>query len=237
LAPEDASAYAVRGYLRFVLGWDWRGALADFERSLKINGADHVTLRRYSTVLAGLGRVGEATAIATRAADLDPLSGPTWSIKGLYAAVNGQFDIADDAFNHGLELIPNGAGIIEYLAGMRLTQGRFADALAVASRLPDGPARLQMFACAQWGLGHSAESSRALEDLKSRYGPISPFRVAWAYSCRGDLNATFAWMDRAFTARDDGLPRNLKGAMQGAAAAFKVDPRYAALLRRMDFPP
>lgn len=56
-------------------------------------------------------------------------------------------------------------------------------------------------------------------------------QIAYVHAYRGETNATFEWLERAYAQKDSGLPyiRTYGFLMQKVAA----DPRYSAFLRRM----
>lgn len=79
-------------------------------------------------------------------------------------------------------------------------------------------------------LGHERESREALAELTARYAGKEPYLVAAAHAWRGERDAAFEWLERAFAERSvamgfrihDALLRNLRG-----------DPRFADLLKKM----
>jgi hypothetical protein len=51
---------------------------------------------------------------------------------------------------------------------------------------------------------------------------------------RGEIDQAFLWLDRAIASRDPGIAFYLPN--DPMLAKLKHDPRYAALLRKLDFP-
>jgi hypothetical protein len=82
-------------------------------------------------------------------------------------------------------------------------------------------------------LGNAAESQRALDELINKYGPRAPSHVAQVYAWRGETEKLFEWLDRAYVQHDLSL-----GMLQITFPlwAARDDPRYTALLRKMNFP-
>jgi Tfp pilus assembly protein PilF len=85
LAPAEADGYAVRGFLRAYVIWDWTEAQADFEKALALDPGDSTIKRRYGRLLASCGRLSEAIGATKKAIELDPLSSTAWSNLGLAA--------------------------------------------------------------------------------------------------------------------------------------------------------
>jgi hypothetical protein len=73
----------------------------------------------------------------------------------------------------------------------------------------------------------------ALALLNAKYGRELPFLVAEAHAWRGENDLAFAWLDRAYAARDSYVcDIKLSSAFQRLAG----DPRYKAFLRKMKLP-
>ena len=91
--------------------------------------------------------------------------------------------------------------------------------------------RLAGQAEAEYSLGHIDVSQRILEELIAKKAP--PFGIAGVYAWRGEKDKAFEWAERAYAERDMGITwlkidtyfRGLRG-----------DPRYKALLRKMNLP-
>ena len=64
--------------------------------------------------------------------------------------------------------------------------------------------------------------------------PDKPYFIADVYAARGDPDAAFEWLERAFTKRDVGL---LWLKVDVCMRPLHSDPRYNTLLRRMGLPP
>jgi hypothetical protein len=65
--------------------------------------------------------------------------------------------------------------------------------------------RLQEFALAYHALGRKQESDRALAELIAKYHEGSAFQIAEVYAFRGEADAAFTWLERAYEQRDSGL--------------------------------
>ncbi len=235
LAPAQPAGYIARGYLRFVFSWDWRGALADLEKGLAMNPADSVAQRRYSTVLAGLGRRAEAVVAAKRAVDLDPLSSIAWGLYGVYLGQEGRYPQAVEALQRARTLEQGEGQGVALLGAVQLAAGDPAAALVSfrAARRED-PQVLAGHAQAEYALGHAEESQRLLDTLIAKHPESGAVYIAATYARRGALDEAFQWLDRSFQQHNHFLPINLKSLE--AFESLRRDPRYAALLRKMDWP-
>jgi len=67
----------------------------------------------------------------------------------------------------------------------------------------------------------------------SAYRYVAPSVIASIYFAAGDKEHGFAWLEKAYNERDDGLEL-IRG--DPAIAPYRSDPRFADLLRRMGLP-
>ncbi len=120
------------------------------------------------------------------------------------------------------------------LALVLLDQGRAEEALAEANAEPAEWARLWSLAIVYWRLDRKEESTEALEQLAHMHGDSSGFQVAQVHAVRGERDAAFEWLERAYEGRDAGVAlakvsRHLDG--------LHGDPRWATFMRRIGLEP
>jgi serine/threonine-protein kinase len=88
-------------------------------------------------------------------------------------------------------------------------------------------------AMAEHTLGHATESQHALEEAIRKYRDAMSYQYAIVYAWRNDKDAAFHWLERAFQVHDAGLPY-LKH--DRFVANLRSDPRYTAMLKRLNLP-
>jgi tetratricopeptide (TPR) repeat protein len=230
LGPDLPDAWAARGFLRIAWTHDWAGAQGDLARALALNPSDSPARRRQGILLAALGRAEEAVNVLRQAIDLDPLDSTTWERLAYVETYLGRFDAARDALRRALEISPGSDDALIRRAYCDIVEGRPADALAGTRRVPEME-RLEIRSISEHDLGRAAEARRALDQLIARYGHSDAAGIAQAYAWWGDRDHAFEWLDRAlgqelFDVKFNPVLRKLRR-----------DPRYAALLRRMNLPP
>src|SRR5262249_3998099 len=190
LAPDLASGYSRRGFLRYSRAWDWQGAAADFKRALAMDPDNAELLSFYSRNLFFSGRQTEAIAMARKATVIDPLSVDIWHNLGLLLFASGNNLDARSAWQHALDINP-GARWPNYLVGyLDLKEGKIEDARA-HFLATDEPFRLTGTAMFEHTLGHPTESEQALETLKMKYTAGSAFQIATVYAWRGEKDHAF----------------------------------------------
>jgi tetratricopeptide (TPR) repeat protein len=234
LDPGLADGYSTRGYLRYTHDWDWSGARADIEFALKLDPANEVTYLKYGYLLALLGKLPEAIAAERRATELDPMLLPPWETLGKLYLATGDYEAARRALKRANAIAPENPTVALLLRQGDLIEGRSEEALAAFERMPPGRWRLIGTAIAQHQLGRNEAAQATLKELIDQHGKYSPFRVATVLARFGDRDGAFQWLDRAYAQRDVTL-----GEVQFDALLEPIrgDPRYRALLDKMQFPP
>ena len=236
LDPELAEAYAVRGLIRTWYFWDWAGAKTDLERSLSLAPGNAVFARWYGQLLGILGRSADALRLQIRATELDPLWSPNWSWLGGTYVYQEEYALARNAFQRGMDLVGSkqtkGALALSF-AYSYLLEGQLDRASEWLARLIDDNARLAMTAAIEHSRGHPQEAKAALDAFIARAGSTLPFWIAQEYAWFGDPDRAFEWLDKAYTAHDF-LLTEIK--LQPSLKSLRGDPRYTALLKKMNLP-
>jgi tetratricopeptide (TPR) repeat protein len=191
-----------------------------------------MALRRYALLMGAVGRSSESIAMTKKAIELDPLSSVTWANLGILLTGARQFADAHAAISRALEIQPESPYALSDLGSLQLLQGHATEALATAQQ-SDGHNRLSMTAMAEHSLGHADQSQRALEALIAQFDHDCAYCVARVYAWRGEKDQAFAWLQRAFAQRDSGLTE-IK--YDGVVDSLRGDPRYLALMHRLNLP-
>jgi TolB-like protein/Tfp pilus assembly protein PilF len=233
LAPGLAEAHSARSFTRSILQWDWNGAQTDIEEALKLDPRSEGTQRRFGLLLASVGRLPEAITALQAATKIEPLDINAWIQLGWCCTVAGQFAPGHRALTHALELSPESTLAILHLTLNELATGRTSEAQKTNSRQQVEPWRWCMDVIIENRLGHAGESQHVLDELTNKYGQRFPYLIATAYAGRDDLDNAVDWLERAYQQRDP-----LLSFIQYhiTLSGLRSDPRYKALLRKMNFP-
>jgi tetratricopeptide (TPR) repeat protein len=232
LAPALADGYAIRAHLRRNQLWDWAGALEDLERALTLEPSNTDALYPYALMLIILMRYDEAISTIRTAIAGDPLSWISWTMLGVAFSRVGRVQEARDAFERALEVSPDSSLTRYDLGCLELEQGRTEQALAHFHKAGAafGEAGIAM---AEYTLGHERESQGALAELESKYAVGFSYQIAQARAWRGERDAAFESLERAYAQRDAGVTR-IRG--ESLLASLRDDPRYDAFVRKLNFP-
>jgi TolB-like protein/DNA-binding winged helix-turn-helix (wHTH) protein len=233
LNPNLAAAHAQVGRIKLHVDFDWARADASFQRAIVLEPGNSENVALAAESAAMLGRFDEALRLSRQAVDADPLNADSWDTLGETEYFIGRLDEAAADCKKALELKPDvWRGHIS-LSRTYIVQGRAQDALPEIELVPYDLVRFFLHATAFHALGREKEADAALRDLIAKYSERGAYQIAQVYAFRNQSDEAFVWLDRAYALRDgelsvtkvDPLLKNLHG-----------DPRFAALLKKLNLP-
>jgi len=231
LAPDLADGYAARANLRTVVGYDWAGAGADVERALALAPTDTGARHMKAVLLAVQGRLEEAIAISKDVLREDPLfTNAAANLAGYYDAL-GRFHLAREVLTRVIEVAPEHAHALRYLAFTEILDGRPLVALEVSRRCPVEWTRDVIEALANQDLGRKRMSDEALARI--RRVPGLGYQMVQVHAWRGEADEAFEWLERSLAQHDSGL-RGVK--FDPFLRKIRGDPRFPAFLKKLNLP-
>ncbi|MBW4053028.1 MAG: TIR domain-containing protein [Proteobacteria bacterium] len=233
LDPQLADAHFAHGSLLMTANFDWRGAEAEFRRALALSPRDPETQNFLALMLASLGRIPEAIAVERSALKDEPLKANWYNLLAGYLVGAHRLDEAEQAIRKGIELQPTAAGFQEQLAVILILRGEAHAALNAARQETDPASRRVAVALARQIGPDRSPADAALKTLIEKDSGVAAYQIAEVYALRGDANATFQWLDRAWSNRDPGIQMLLYDPI---ILRFKDDPRFAAFCRKVGLP-
>jgi tetratricopeptide (TPR) repeat protein len=233
LNPNLAEAHSQMGRIKQQIDFDWTGADASFRRAVELGPGNPESVRLAAISAAILGRLDEGLQLARQAVDLDPLNAPSWAGVGEIELRGGKLDEAEADLKKAHELRPDDFLSSVFLSEIYVMQGRPQDALPEIERVHYDPVRAFLYAIAYHALGRKKESDAALRELIAKYQAIHPYLIAEIYAFRNQSDEAFEWLDRAYTKHDDGL---IHTKVDPLLKSVHSDPRFAALLKKLNLP-
>ncbi|MBI5066594.1 MAG: hypothetical protein HZB56_00015 [Deltaproteobacteria bacterium] len=231
LDPTSPWGYIARAWIRLNLDLDWTGASGDLDRAEAIDPANESVLNLRALLLLAFGRTAESVEVARRAVELSPLNAAHMSNLALGLVCDGHISEGREWARRTLEISPGQVRAVETLAYVALLTGQAEHALAEFERAPE-PLRSAGIAAALHSLGRERESWDALARLE-RERADEPVFIAGAHAWRGDPDGAFRALDRAVHERSPHLARLHAFPLLGP---LHSDPRWKALLRKMNLP-
>lgn len=234
IAPDLAVAHAQRGTLLISRDMDLRGAAAEYQRAQQLAPNDGDVLFRLGQLRAALGHPEEAVILTRRALAGDPLRVRWHNWLSIYLTGLGRYDEAMQAIERAIGMQPEGTSFHHQLATIEILRGNPAAAMAAARREPaDGDWHDAAIAkAAQVGTDPRAADA-ALARLVETSAGISAFQIAEVHALRGEPDAAFRWLDRAWANRDSGIQFLLYDPF---LLRYRDDPRFAAFCRKVGLP-
>lgn len=239
LDPGQAEALCALAYVQFRFEWDWEGARRAFARAASGDPENPLIRHWHGFFLACLGRWEEAIRELKASLELDPLGFQAQTNLGVAYCWSGRLRQGLEEFRKVLELQPAFLSAHDRLIMELESHGRIAESLAA------GEARCQFDPNARPSLDQAREAF--LQGGAPRFWALKAEQMAATLAASpGDPLA----LARPLTALGrhpealDALERaaDLHSAMMvwvpkdPALAPLRKDPRFKALLRRINFP-
>ncbi len=232
LVPRLGSAYAAIALIAsFRL--DFPSALQTTLQSIALSPNDPAVLGPGAITFTYLGRAVDALRACNQAIALDPLNGRNYRVKAEVLLFARRYADAIEAGRKALQLSPlSNARII--IGDALLLLGRAAEARTEYEAITaDNPFRSSELAILSARTGDRAEAARALAQMKQKWGPSASYQYAQILAQMGNTEGAFAELNNAVQTKDPGLSY-LK--VDPFLDPIRGDPRYPALVKRLNFP-
>ena len=233
LAPTLGSAHAAlaqiaRGEL------DFESALKHTKQSLALSSEDPDVLAFASRPLTFFVSPQEGLRTIDRAIALDPLNGRLYRFKCEVLVFSRRFPPAIEAGRRALELAPEVQNTHIFVGDALLLLGRPDEAKAEYQAMPaDNAPRRARESLLAARTGDSAGARRTMARLQQEMGVTFSYQYAEIHAQLGDRDGAFAELDNAVEAKDTGLVYIKHDPFLDP---IRDDPRYAVLLRKLNFP-
>ncbi len=216
--------------------WDWEKAQAEYRRTFELNPNFPEALHIYAFFLQTLGRHEEAISTIHRAVELAPTAVGFVDSEGRILYRARRYDAAIARFQQALEMDPKYPPVFQRLADAYIVVGRANDALAVLDKgkgISDPLFLKERRAYVYAKMGRRQEALTLAREAERTAGPdLGEFSLAAVYAALGDRDRAISWLEKAeqtkrllaFMLRDPKLD------------PLRDDPRFQALLRRMNLP-
>jgi TolB-like protein/DNA-binding winged helix-turn-helix (wHTH) protein/Tfp pilus assembly protein PilF len=214
--------------------WKWPEAEKEYKLALKLNPNDTDAHLQYGRFVQALGRNDEAIAHMNYATELDPFGIRTKVYVAYVVYASRQYDLAIKQF----ESLGDDWGLMWAYRDKKM----YPQAVAAWQRWDQThPSQRQNpffigTVAGIYGLeGKKREAETLIEELReaSRHRYVSGFFFAEAYLGLGEKDQAIGWLERAYDDHDQWMVfANSYPGLDG----LRSEPRFQALMRRMNFP-
>jgi TolB-like protein/Tfp pilus assembly protein PilF len=237
--PSLAEAHGLLGLVQASYEYDWTAAKSSFRTALALNPDSSKVHNWHAILHLAAGSIEEALAALEKARETDPLSAlvNVSLAKGYNQA--GRHALSEDRARQALEIAPGLPVALANLGHAYSLQGRHEEGIELlekASRqAPGAYFPVEFLGKAYVRAGRRRDAERLLSELQAtrtegRY--VAGVTIATIAAALDERDAAFEWLDTAVTERDPNLQWNLR--TEPDFAPLRSDPRYAAILRRMN---
>jgi len=233
LSPELAAAHVARGWLLVSADFDRRGAEAEYRRALELAPNDGWAKFHLGNQLAIYGAVEQAIELTRQALATEPLQANWYGWLAKYLWGLNRLDEAEHAIRRALELQPGASGFYWELTIIEAQRGNVQAALAAVRQEAPGMFQDTALALARQVGGDQNAADAALRTLIEKYAAIEAYQIAEVYALRNDAQATFEWLDRAWSNRDPGINTLY---FDPFILRYRDDPRFAAFCGKVGLP-
>ena len=239
LDDNSAEAHTSLAVFKLFYEYDWAGCEREFRRAIALNPNYAFAHDQFGLALAFQGRLEEAIAEGTRAAELDPLS-PQIPIDNAIALMfQGRYQAAKDQARRASELDPNYFFPPMVDGWADLEAGKAADAIPSLKKAKALESPAFVTAWLAYAYGASGDRARAMgeiEDLRKRSlrGQILPFNMAIVQLGLGDRQHALDSLERAYASDSQWM------GWLGRDRIFdplRGEPRFVALVRKLRLAP
>jgi TolB-like protein/tetratricopeptide (TPR) repeat protein len=212
--------------------WNWSEAEKEFKLALELNPNYADAHLEYGRFLQAIGRNDEAMTEMNNAMELDPFGIKTRVVVAWVTWASHQYDRALREF----ESLGDDGGV----ACAYREKGMYPEALGALERWkltrPAEIRRTLSVTASIYGLqGKKHEAEALIDEMKeaARHQYVSGFFFADAYVGLGQKDQAITWLERAYEEHDQYM---VYVASNPGLDPLHSEPRFQALLRRMNFP-
>ncbi|MFN8619086.1 MAG: tetratricopeptide repeat protein, partial [Dehalococcoidia bacterium] len=230
LDPNSSRAHWVHAYLLATADMNWTGAEGEYRAALRLAPNDASMKFRLAGMSATSGHVKEAIGLAREALVANPRAASWYYWLATYLSAAGRLDEAREAIDTAIELQPGANGYRQQLAIIEILQGNADAALKAARQEPPGGWHDAAVTLALQIGPDRTVADGALKDFTASYARNGAWQIAEVHALRGDVDATFEWLDRAWKNRDSGIQYLLYDPF---VLRHRSDPRFAAFCAKV----
>jgi tetratricopeptide (TPR) repeat protein len=216
--------------------FDWDKAEKGFHETLKLNPNYAHARVYYGLFLTAMGRFDEAIAQMERGIQLDPLNAMHVSYLGTAFLRARRYDEAIAQYQKGLALQPNFGDAMKGLRDCYHHKGMHEEAVATSRKLYIAGGDHDLLEALNQGYeegGYKEAMRQAAGALDARSNKAYSMRIATLYVFAGEKDKALDWLETGYEVRMQNL---IYLNVYPKWDPLRSDPRFQALIRKMNFP-
>jgi TolB-like protein len=237
LDPNLPRAHYVLGLIYSNMDLNWDAAVSEYERAVALDAHGDVSadakFNGASITAFKQGRLDGLIDTLQQTIQRSPLEPGNYNLLGIMQYAAGNLDQSVAAYHKLLDLDAAYIGAHANYAATLMAMGKLPEALLAAEQEPDQLSRYGVLPCIYWKLGRRADSDVALKTLQDRFGGSAALSAARNHACRGEVDAAFAQLERAYQQHDGDLQAIT---VDPLLRSLHSDPRYREFLRKLKYP-
>jgi TolB-like protein/tetratricopeptide (TPR) repeat protein len=231
--PQSVVGHYILARIYSDYDWNWDDANREIVEIGKLDPHSSLIDEAVAMLQMGFGNWPEAEKRFRANLALDPLNADDHLNLGIALFGAHRYSEAADEHRRTIAINPTTVTAHYVLAGDLLALGQQGAALEELKKESVEGYRLGGLVCVYHALRRSQDSDAEFSQLIRESTAHTAYETAIAYACRGDRDRAFQYFDRSFAQREFDLT-NIKA--DWPLADIRGDPRYAALLRKMNLP-
>jgi TolB-like protein/tetratricopeptide (TPR) repeat protein len=233
LDPRSGLAHSLMCTVNAIYDWDSAAAIEECKVALALEPRNPQVLGYAGQIQAVVGHWDEAARLTTASIALDPLFAGWHDLLAIIRDRTGRFTEAEAERRRTLDISPTYERAHFDLGLTLVAEGKFDTALSEMQQETTDGGRDAGLAIIYNAVARKADADAALGRFTKQRAGDRAYRIAQIHAYRGDADAAFVWLDRAFDQRDVDLLW-FKGNL--AFKDLETDPRYKAFLHRLKLP-
>jgi TolB-like protein len=232
LDPDLADAHLALAVIQMSYDWDWDGAQASLDRAYSLRPGDSEIVLEMANLKWIRGDILGAAQDIEQAMRQDPLNN---LVNRRYVGELARTGRLDEALAKGKFLansMPETGGVHYGVSNVLMRLGNFEEALVWAQKDNFDYLRLRNEAIIYHELGDHEKAQQSLQEMIDTWGDDASAQVSEIYAAWGNVDETFAALERGFLVRDPGVIYIQSDDQM--VELLKGDPRYEAFLRKLN---
>ncbi|MGM5469853.1 TPR end-of-group domain-containing protein [Flavobacteriaceae bacterium LMO-SS05] len=213
--------------------WNFTEANTNINKALALAPDNPEVIREASRNAFQFGKLEENLSLDLKSLRLDPLNYTTYYNLGFDYWILKDYKNAEKHVQIYLLHYPGAISVHSVMSQIYLGQGEKVKALEELEKEPDPLWKLYCKSIIMYGIGDKKQADEALKQLIKGWGDSAWPNIASVYAFRGERDAAFKWLEKAYENRDGTILEILN---YPEMENLWGDPRWNAFINKLGLP-